>query len=320
MGSFELMTCHGNTLYYPPVEDGVTWETHRKGTPGKVSYTYVYDHANVCEEGDPVRIKDGDNKIFYGFVFSKKRDKNGLVQVTAYDQLRYFKNKDTYVYENKTAGELLQMLAGDFRLQTGTITNTGYKIASRVEEDTSLFDMMQNALDLTLQNTKRLYVLYDNFGKLCMRNIEELKLDLLIDAETGENFDYTSSIDQQTYNRIKLTFDNESTGKRDVYIAQHGENINQWGILQFFEKINENTNGQAKADALLELYNKKTRNLKIKNAFGDPRVHAGTSVVVMLDLGDYRVQNYMLVETATHRFSNNEHTMDLSLRGGEFIA
>ena len=39
--------------------------------------------------------------VFYGFVFTKQRDKTnggGVIRCTAYDQIRYLKNKDTYVY------------------------------------------------------------------------------------------------------------------------------------------------------------------------------------------------------------------------------
>jgi len=145
-------------------------------------------------------------------------------------------------------------------------------------------------------------------------------LNLLIDEETGENFDYTSSIDDQTYNKIKLTYDNEDTGKREVYIAQHGGNINQWGVLQYFDTLQKGENGQTKADALLSLYNKKTRNLSIKNALGDTRVRAGSMVVVMLYLGDVTVKNLMLVEKCKHEFKEGQHFMTLTLRGGEFIA
>ena len=143
---------------------------------------------------------------------------------------------------------------------------------------------------------------------------------LMIDEETGQNFDYTSSIDENTYNKIKLTYDNEDTGVRDVYIAQDSSNINKWGILQYFDTLSEGENGQAKVDALLSLYNKKTRNLKITNALGDNRVRAGSMIVVNLELGDIRVKNFMLVEKVKHTYKENEHWMDLTLRGGEFIA
>lgn len=304
----------------PAVEDGITWETARKGVPGKLTFSVVKDQALSFEEGNAVRLKKDGNNIFYGFVFTKKRSKDGLINVTAYDQLRYFKNKDTYVYTNKKASEFIRMVAHDFRLNTGTIEDTGYKIASRVEDNKTLFDMFQNALDLTMDNTKKMYILYDNFGKLTLRNIEKMKLDVLIDEETGENFEYTSSIDSSTYNKIKLVYENEKAGKREIYITQDSNNINKWGVLQHFETIKEKTNGKVKADVLLSLYNRKTRNLSIKKAFGNIYVRGGNMVVVRLDLDDIKVLNYMIVDSVKHTFNEDEHFMDLKLIGGEFVA
>ena len=105
-----------------------------------------------------------------------------------------------------------------------------------------------------------------------------------------------------------------------LYITQDSSNINKWGILQYFDTLQKGENGQAKADALLKLYNKKTRNLKITNALGDNRVRAGSMVVINLDLGDMKVKNWMLVEKCKHTYKEGEHWMDLTLRGGEFIA
>lgn len=316
----ELLIQNGSKVYIPVVEEGITWQTERKGSPGELKFSVVKDDIINFTEGNAVRLKVDGKNVFYGFVFTKKRNKDGIIEVTAYDQLRYLKNKDTYVYTNKTAGEFIKMIASDFQMQTGTLEDTGFKIASRVEENTTLFDMIQNALDLTLQNKKEMFVMYDDFGKVALKNISSMIVNILIDEETGENFDYSSSIDSDTYNRIKLTYDNEKTGKRDVYIAQDSNNMNSWGVLQYFDTLQEGENGKAKADALLELYNKKTRTLSVTNAFGDTRVRAGCMVVVQLDLGDVRVKNLMLVEKCKHIFKESEHFMDLSLRGGEFIA
>ena len=90
-------------------------------------------------------------------------------------------------------------------------------------------------------------------------------------------------------------------------------------MLQYFDTLSKGENGQAKADALLKLYDKKTRNLKITNAFGDSRVRAGSMVVVNLDLGDIRLRNFMLVEKCRHIYKESDHRMELTLRGGEFI-
>lgn len=316
----ELLIQNGNRVFQPVLQDEVRWETERKGQPGKLTFSVVSDSIINFQEGNPVRLKVGGVNVFYGFVFKKERDKENIINVTAYDQLRYFKNKDTYIYSNKTAGELIQMIAADFNLRTGTLENTGFKIASRIEDNKSLFDIVQTALDLTLENRRKMYVLYDDFGRLTLKNVESMKLNLLIDDEAAENYKYTSTIDGETYNRIKLSYENDETGKREIYIAQDSRNINNWGVLQYFENIDSKVNGKAKADALLQLYNAKTRNLTINNAFGDVRVRAGSSLPIKLNLGDVNVQNFMIVEKVQHTFKNDEHMMNLTLRGGGFSA
>ena len=315
----------GTKAYIPVIEEGIEWTTERRSTPGKLTFSIVNDDKIDFTEGSAVRLKIDGKAVFFGFVFTKKRDKKQIITVTAYDQLRYLNNKDTYVYENKTASQFIKMIAADFSLNLGAIEDTSYIIPSRIEENTSLFDMIENALDITLRNAKEMYVLYDDFGKLTLKNISSMYVGkpgayLMIDEETGENFEYTSSIDNDTYNKVKLTYDNEETGKREVYIAQDSSHMNQWGILQYFDTLSKGENGQAKADALLKLYNNKTRTLKITNAFGDTRVRAGSMIVINLDLGDVKVKNFMMVEKVRHTFKLDQHFMDLTLRGGDFIA
>lgn len=314
----ELAIVNGENIYFPSVLDGITWETERKGAPGVLRFTVVNAENPEFEEGNVVRLVVDNTPVFFGFVFKKKRDKQRQIEVTAYDQLRYFKNKETYVYKNKTADQVIQMMAADFNLNVGTLENTGYVIKQRIEDNKTLFDIALNALDETLTNVKRLYVLYDDFGKLTLKNIESMATDLLIDSETGENFTYESSIDEQTYDQIKIVYDNEKTGKREVYMAKDSGNINKWGVLQYYEKANSDIGLAQKVDALLQLYNQKTRSLKISSAIGDLRVRAGSSVGVMLDLGDISVRSLMICEKVKHTFKNDYHTMDLTLRGNSF--
>lgn len=319
--SVELLIQHGKTIQYPVVEEGaqVSWE--RKGSPGKLTFTVVKCAGLNFQEGDPVRLSVDGKPFFFGFIFTKKRTpKQPTIDVTAYDQLRYLKNKDTITEEGLKASDLIKRIGTDFRLNLGTIEDTGYTIETVVEENQTLFDMIQNALDETLTNTKKLFVLYDDAGKLTLKNINSMKVGLLIDKETGETFDYESSIDVQTYNKIKLTYNNEETGKRELFITQDGAKMNQWGVLQYFEDTKTKTGASAKADALLKLYNQKTRKLSIKNAFGDVRIRAGSSLAVALDLGDIITNNFMVVDSVKHTFKGNEHFMDLNLIGGEFIA
>lgn len=319
-----IASSDGSRLYSPEVREGIELTVQRRSSPGKLVFKVLRDSGLDFSEGSAVSLTVDGNKMFYGFVFTQKRDKYGITEVTAYDQLRYLKNKDTYVYENITASELLQMIAADFKLKTGEIEDTAFKIASRVEENSSLFEMVENALDITRQNSGKTFVLYDDFGKLALKNISSMYVKkgggyLLIDSESGENFEYSSSIDSDTYNRVKLAYDSNGKGKREIYTAQDKENINSWGVLQYFGALKKGESGQAKAESLLKAHNAKTRRLKITNAFGHCGVRAGSVIAVRLDLGDIYVNNFMLVERVRHIFGNEGHFMDLTLTGGEFV-
>lgn len=305
----------------PAIQEGIDWSTERSGTPGKLTFKVLKDNALDFSEGCPVRLKENGQNVFFGFVFKQQRTKDQIITVTAYDQLRYLKNKDTFVYDNKTAGQFIQMIANDYSMNVGTLEDTKFIIKSRVESDVSLFDMIQTALDLTLTNTGEMFILYDDFGKLTLKALSSMYVGnpgayLMIDEETGENFNYTSSIDDNTYNKIVLK--NNSTDK-DFKVAHDLDNIAKWGALTLTDTYQDGENGQSKADALLKLYNKKTRSLKVTNAIGDNRVRAGSMVVINLDLGDMKVKNFMLVEKCKHTYKDDEHWMDLTLRGGEFV-
>lgn len=317
----QILIQNGSKVYYPAVEEGISLTWTRKGSPGKLKFNVIKDDIISFQEGDPVKLTVDGTDMFYGFVFSKGRSSDSpyLIEVTAYDQLRYFKNKETYNFVNKTATQIIQMIANDFRLRVGSLENTGYTIASLPEDNAALFDIIGDALDETLQARTQLYVLYDKVGELTLQNIENMKLNLLIDADTTGSYSYTSSIDTQTYNQVKITYEDSNSGKRSIYIAKDSSHINEWGLLQYTDTVEQPGSGAAKAEALLKLYNTKTRKLTVSDVLGDLRVRAGCSVVCKLSLGDIDLQSFLMVEEVTHTFKDSEHTMSLKLRGGTFV-
>lgn len=308
----KLYISTSKTTYIPTVLSGVSWETARKSTPGKIKFSVMADTAMSFDEGDVVEAYDSEEGFFKGYIFTISTSGDGKIDITAYDQLRYFKNKDTRSYKSKTADKLLKLIADDYGLAVGTCDKTGYAI-SRIEDDEELFGMMENAIYDTLQYTGKLYVLYDDFGKLRLRNIENMKTSILISDATAGGYTLTSSI-EDTYNKIKLAYTDNDSGKKTYYEAEDKNTQRKWGLLQKYETINFNTGANQIARSMLQMYNTPTRTLKFKDCFGDIRVRAGASVL-MRDNPNAN-PHYMLVEKATHNFRDGVHFMDLTLKGG----
>ena len=316
---YTLAVQNGSKCCYPIVVGTVTWETHRKSTPGKLTFDCANDDTLNIEEGNLVNFTADGKEVFAGYIFSISSENDEVLSVTCYDQLRYFKNKDSIIYTAKSATELLKMFASQNYLTLGQCDDTAYRI-DKDEDGATLFDIILNNLDETLMATGKLYCLWDDFGKLRLNNISSLVIpDLCLDKDTGKSYEYRTSIDGATYNSIKLGYNDEKTGKRKIYTEYDSANINKWGKLQLYESINSEIGAQERVSKMLSLYNKKSQTLSLNNFIGDVRCRGGRSPIVKLKLRDQELSNYMLIESATHKFSENEHLMDLKVSGNYFF-
>jgi len=87
----ELIIQNGKKVYCPAVQEGIEWTTERSGSPGQLTFRVLEDEKLKITEGNAVRFKYKGKKVFYGFIFTRKIDSDGIVSVTAYDQLRCMK-------------------------------------------------------------------------------------------------------------------------------------------------------------------------------------------------------------------------------------
>lgn len=319
--------------YIPCVPSSIELEQEIQGAPSKLTFQVMQDEVLDFEEGALVTLQYGSVNVFKGFVFTKKQDKEKVVTVTAYDQLRYLKNKDIYSFVGVTAKQVIERIANDFKLVLGDISDTKYVIPKMRASNKTLFDIIGDALDHTYaysKNTsgeydKTRYVLYDDFGKLMLKEIGALDVPILIDSETAENFIFESTIDKRTYNRVKLYEDNKDTGKREIYIAEDSANEARWGILQLTENVNSKKclDIVGKAKLKLDSYNFAQKTLTVDHALGDCRVRAGSRIYLSLkvkdstsNLGNGTKAVQMLVMSAKHIWTNDYYVMDLVLKGG----
>lgn len=303
-------------VFSPPVIDGIELEQEKSGSPSKLTFTTVriggdgYGYV----EGDKVTFSYKGKMIFVGYIFSKSRDRKQHIKVTCYDQTRYLKNKFSYVFEKKTADKIIKSLCDDFKMNIGTLAKTNYVIPSIAEENTTAFDIILKVLEDTLTNTGKMFIFYDDAGKLMLKDASKMVCKTVIDPETASNFDYSSTIDEDVYNNIVLYYKNDDN-KIIPYTSSNKKLMEQWGNLRYFEEVKVPAIAKNKAKALLDLYARKKRELKIKDAFGSIEVRAGCLIPVQLHLGDIKVNNYMQVQKVTHKFKRDNYTMDITLEG-----
>lgn len=123
-----------------------------------------------------------------------------------------------------------------------------------------------------------------------------------------------SSIDQDTYNKVKLYKDNKKTGKRDVYIAKDSANIAKWGTLQLTQSVDEDKNAaqiNALLNQLIAVKNRETKTLRVE-AIGDVRVRAGCYVPIVIS--ERGINQPFLVDEVTHTFDGDDHKMSIALK------
>lgn len=206
---------HNGHVFEPPIKDEVVIEWERTGSAGKLTFTTVKIGSGTStnmafQEGDKVTFYHDDKVMFVGYVFTKKRDRQHHIEVTCYDQIRYLKNKFSYVFTKKTATQIVQSLCSDFKLQTGTLDDSKYAIPTIAEENKEALDIILTAAEETLSNTGDMFVLFDEGGKIQFRDCSKMVLDTLITDDTAENFDYSTSIDKETYNSVVLYYKPQS--------------------------------------------------------------------------------------------------------------
>lgn len=303
-------------------EEDISVSSERAASPASISFSFYLDvlaeNDITIEEGNTVEFYVNDFPMFKGYVFTQSRGLDGEVKITAYDQLRYFKNKYTYQYTNMKASEVLAMVAEDFKLVTGDIEDTGYVIPIRTEDSKTLFDIVLMAVELTLVATKKMFILYDDFGKVSLKNIESLRCGLMLtDDETLTDFEYKTDIDSDTYNQIKLYKDNEETGKRDTYMVRDSENISKWGILQQYEQAESGMN-EAQimdyAERWLKVKNRVKKTLKIEClgvGAGEEKIRGGSIIYIKIDR--FGINNWFVCESVKHTFSDNQHELSITV-------
>jgi len=301
------------------IVEKIIWECSINNNPSKLKIFLIKKNDLKINKGSQVTFRYKGDNVFYGFTFEDENDSNESNDILAYAQTRYLKNKDTYVFVDKTISDIFIQLCTDFKLTYKVGTQSTHILAPAIRDNKRLAEILEMGINETLAISGKWFIYYDDFDIIKLDDMNNLKTDLIIsDKANLYGFKYKTSIDKDTYNQIKLIKENKDTAKREVFIVKDSRSISQIGTLQYFEKIDETANDaqiENKADTLLSLKKRETKSLKL-DVLGDLRARAGYGVILdlkELDIDTTAELQYYVIENSTHEFTNNEHNMKLEM-------
>lgn len=290
---------------------------YKRGTASKLEFTVLKDEIISYGEGDAVYFYDDELPVFKGYVFTKIQNEKKEIKTVAYDQLRYLKAKQSFEFIGKSLAEIIKIVANYLQLNVGYIEEVAYKTPYHYHEDESCFDIIDYHVGQAMIQTGVELVFYDDFGELTLRKADDLVSEYVIGVESfTTGYSYKTDIDNDTYNIIKLVLPNKETGKGDVFMAKDDNTIKRWGMLQYYEVMNENLNKAQIKEYLKRLFsyhNKLFRTLKL-DAIGAPGIRGGSTIFIDIpNIGDISINKSLLVDTVVHKFRSNDHTMSLEM-------
>lgn len=292
--------------------------TSIKGDAGKTSLVFLRCKPEI-ECGGVIVISAGSDMLFYGFVFTVKQTQDVSVSVECFDALRYLKNEVFYPWPKQTLTERFKEICSKATLDVGVADASSHTLKAVISEGKTLFSVLQEAIDETLQNEKKLFYVRANGRALELIDVEYDVVDVCIDSDAFVvGYNHEKSIDKQTYTQVNLWRGDDSKTFRLVASAPSAPDdaMASYGHLVFTQKIEGNASEselQTRAQNMLALHNRPTEGISI-NAFGNWAVHAGCIITISIPEIDesYQARNF-IVTSCTHNYDHDNHMMSLQL-------
>ncbi|MFT4413184.1 hypothetical protein ACLM5H_04910 [Fredinandcohnia humi] len=305
-------------IYLDEIVTSVTWS----GDIMQASRKLEVDLSNTVngrtraidiEQGKEIRFFNGKKELFRGVIFADDINARGQHRLVAYDENIYLtRNKDTRIFKNMTASQIVKRLCNDFRIKMGKIDDTKYVIPKLILRDKTLWEMMIIALTVTQKSTGRRFFICSKEGKLQLLARKEQTVQWVL--ENGVNIidaNYSQNI-EELRNQVKVIGGDE---KKAPVIAtvKNDKLIKSFGLMQHLE----NVDSKMKKSQMEQLAKQLLKELGTIDdeasleCLGIDDVIAGTGVYVKESM-THIIGGYY-VSTDSHRFSQGSYTMSLNL-------
>lgn len=294
------------------------------GTAGKLTTILQKDPNNLLKiaNGSQIHFIVDGKPFFFGYVFKIGTDMDTNYKITCYDSMRYLKNSDNWYSKRLlglTASQIFEQICNQYELKYEIKVPTKYVPPIYNFTNKSLYTIAKRGMDLASINDKKHYFITTEYDKLVWSEIsyegERLGIQLG-DSSLVTSYTYEKSIDDDTYNQVKLYRPNKETGNDDAWIVRNPENIKKWGILQLLKQADDKLNSaqiKQQAEKYLEIKNRETETLKIQ---ADGYIDCVPGKLIRFILSREGIDRNMWITSCTHTFTKEAHVMDLELEAG----
>lgn len=302
----------------------IKWSGRKGSSSRTLSVTLVdddgYKHARSgidVEQGHQCLFNYNGQELFRGIIMTQTQNNRKRLTFKAYDNGIYLaNNKDTFTYENKTASDVFRDCYTRFGLPMGEVAECTYKIPELTKPKTTAFDTIADALSLDFDATGIRHYVSSAKGKLSLLTRRENIMQWVIEVgQNLSNYTYTRSI-EKIKTRVKMV-SKEGTTLAEKANAGLEEKI---GVFQEIDKPDESLTSAQINDLIESILDEKStpeRTLDVE-AMGISDVISGIGVYIIIP--ELELSRTFYVDSDTHTFKDNLHTMSLKLNYANDLA
>lgn len=301
-----------------------TW-AGRKNSPARSLQLTILDDPELGEEnrtgidvheGQHLIMMEDSEELFRGIIMQQTRGDDRNLNIIAYDNAIYLaNNKGSFNYKKKTATQIFLDVCKRFGISRGEVAQTTYKIPNLVNVNTTIYDILTNALSKTYTANGERYYILSQKGQLNLVRRKELLSKFVL--ETGEEGSPYGNLTRYSYSKSIM-----NTKTRLRLISQNGKTTAQWSDRELEEKIGIMQDVQVPDDSLkkkklktqviimLNELKQPSESLNI-TAFGISSVISGTAVYISIP--EIGIGRTFYVDSDSHTWDGDLHTMDLTL-------
>ncbi|WP_260253986.1 XkdQ/YqbQ family protein [Levilactobacillus brevis] len=324
------------------LESEIKWTTDIDFAAGELTFKLLeVDEGFTPKNGDEVRFCWDHKKVFRGKIFKFDYDQSEVFSITAYDNLRYFKNQDSLIWPVSTISQRFTKAAKLAGVPHKVVDKSTHKLVAEVCDGKSYFDMLKDSFKATRRATGHRYFLYCNYGTVELRRAPFKRMKYYMgDGSYLTGFSYSRSIEdvanvvrvvrtdkkkkQQTSStsKVKLTSAQKKAAEvkntKLTTITKKGNSVERWGKLQVVEKAKDKANAaqmKAKAASILKSKGKQAHTLKLDVLATLNMIPGNEYPVKIKSLKDIGVgTKYLLITKATHTFSGTTDQAELEMK------